>query len=129
MIRIRCRLAELLNEKRVTPEELATASGIPIEKIDVYYKGNMDSISIQEIGIILSSLGCTSVSDLLEEDPVADDSPVVNDAPPMVETEWDSPCPDSPNGKHTWYKDLAVSDTIYQEFTCKLCGQRLSVIL
>lgn len=101
MIKIHCRLAELLNDKRVTTEELTIASGISKEKIDEYSKGEMDSISFQEIGIILSVLGCSSVSDLLEEVPIANNPPIMNDVPPMAEAEWNSSCPRSPDGKHT----------------------------
>lgn len=67
MITIHCRLADLLDEKQVTREELAITSGISREKIDGYSKGEVDSILFHEIGIILSVLGCSSVSERLRK--------------------------------------------------------------
>ena len=66
-ISIRLRLAELLEEKRVTPEELAVAARLPFLKIQRYCDGNVDSISLTEMGIILSALGCSQITDILEE--------------------------------------------------------------
>ena len=128
-ISIRLRLAELLEEKRVTPEELAAAARLPFLKIQRYCDGNVDSISLTEMGIILSALGCSQITDILEE--VAD-STVSDDTanmPPLMESDWNSRCPASTDGKHRWYKDLKVSDTVYQEFCCMSCKRRLSVIL
>ena len=41
----------------------------------------------------------------------------------------DSNCPASPDGKHVWEKITAVSDTVYMEFECCECGERMFLIL
>ena len=53
MIRIRCRLKELLQEKDVTPDELAVASGLSRETIEAYCD-TLDSISLSDAGLILT---------------------------------------------------------------------------
>ena len=126
-ISIRLRLSELMDEKGVTPEELATASGLSQERIDAYCAGTLDAVSLGELGQLLQALGCARITDILEEQITAVEGGA-DDAPPVRESEWDSPCRVSPDGKHRWYKDLAVSDTLYQEFVCRACGRKLSVI-
>ena len=68
MIRIRCRLTELLQKKDVAPDELAVASGLSKEKVKAYCDGTLDSISLSDAGLILAVLGCTQINDLLEEE-------------------------------------------------------------
>ena len=57
-IRIRLRLASLLEEKPVTAEKLSLASGLPLERIREYCEGEMDVVSLNELSSILSALGC-----------------------------------------------------------------------
>ncbi len=128
-IQIRSRLATLLNEKHVTAEELSEMTKLPLPRIMGYVEDALDAVSLDEMGRMLSALGCHGISDILEEIIVTDGAADVEDTPPMTEGEWYSPCPVSPDAKHRWYKDLRVSDTVYQEFCCQACGKRLSVIL
>lgn len=129
MIEVRCRLRDLLAEKNVTREELAVASGLPEDRIQAYCDEDCDSVSLREVSAILSALGCADITELFEEHSVAQPGAQDDGAPPMFEEEWHSPCPDAPDGRHRWYKDMRVSDTVYQEFTCQMCKRRLSVIL
>ena len=129
MIQIRSRLATLLNEKRVTAEELSEMTKLPLSRIMGYVENALDSVSLDEMGRMLSALGCHGISDILEEIIVTDGTVEADDAPPMMEAEWYSPCPVSPDGRHRWFKDMVVSDTVYQEFCCQACSKRLSVIL
>ena len=128
MIKIKCRLTELLKEKRVSPEDLANASGLPLDTIQTYMSDSIDSISLSEAGLILSTLGCMDITDLLEE-VIIEDVPEAEEGYPVPEFEWNSRCPAAPDGKHRWYKDIAASDTLLQEFTCYACKKKLSVIL
>ena len=128
-IKIRSKLATLLYEKRVTAEELSEMTKLPLPRIMGYVENTLDAVSLDEMGRMLSALGCHEISDILEEIIVTEGDVDAEDAPPMMEGEWYSPCPVSPDGKHRWYKDQAVSDTIYQEFCCQACKRRLSVIL
>jgi len=66
-IHIQMRLAALLEEKQVTAEELSLASGLPLERIQEYCEGEMDAVSLKELGIILSARDCSRMSDILEE--------------------------------------------------------------
>ena len=128
-IHIQMRLAALLEEKQVTAEELSLASGLPLERIQEYCEGEMDAVSLKELGIILSALDCSRMSDILEE-VVGEGTPDDIEAmAPLSEGEWYTPCTASLDGRHRWYKDLAVSDTVYQEFCCQACRKRLTMIL
>lgn len=127
-ILVTCRLATLLEQKRVTPEELSMTSGLPLARIRAYCEGAPDAVSLAELGAILSALSCTNVAELFEA-AVAQEAVPEDGVAPAYEADWYSPCPASPDGRHQWYKDAAVSDTVYQEFTCRACGRRLSVIL
>lgn len=130
MLRVRCRLEALLEEKNVTAEELAIASGLPAERIAAYCDAGLDAVSLGEAGALLTALGCRSASELFEVVPEGDAAPEsAGDAPPMFEAEWYSPCPAAGDGRHSWFKDQAVSDSVYQEFVCQHCKRRLSVIL
>ena len=129
MIRIRCRLKELLQEKHVTPDELAVASGLSKEIIEAYCNGASDTISLSDAGLILTVLGCTQITDLLEEELVEGPVAATEEGESIPEADWHSPCPAAPDGKHRWYKDMEASDTLLQVFTCYACRKRLSVIL
>lgn len=133
-IQIKCRLDDLMDEKDITPEELAMASGVSEMKIKQYRNGALESASISEIASIMAVIGCGDIGELL--DVSVQDVPVENDVtdydrdtPILYEIDWDSRCPDVRDGKHRWYKDMHVSDSIYQEFVCKSCRKRLAVIL
>ncbi|MBQ6374285.1 MAG: helix-turn-helix transcriptional regulator [Clostridia bacterium] len=126
---ITCRLDRLLEEKHVTVEALALASGIPGERILAYCDSTLDYVSLREIGAIMSVLGCTELSDFFAQTPDEGELPESDDMPPIMEAEWYTPCPDALDGRHHWYKDTDVSDSIYQEFVCRACRRRLSVIL
>ena len=126
-VTVRCRLAELLAERALSPEELAEDSGLTLEQIDAYMTPEPQAILLPEIGAILGALADVELPDLFEtrvELPEAEES-----APPMFEDEWTSPCPCAGGGRHIWYKDAEVSDSVYQEFVCRACGRRISVIL
>ena len=128
-IRIRLRLASLLEEKQVTAEKLSLASGLPLQRILEYCDREADAVSLKELSAILSTLECGQISDILEEvvgEGISDD---IEAMAPLSEGEWYTPCPASLDGRHRWYKDLKVSDTVYQEFCCQACSKRLSVIL
>ena len=45
-IQIKCRLDDLMDEKDITPEELAMASGVSEMKIKQYQNGALESASI-----------------------------------------------------------------------------------
>ena len=128
---VRCRLAALLKEKGVTPEDLAEISGLDMDRIQTYLTRTPEPVSLREVGAMLTALGCTSVDALLEARLEPDSPPEAlrQDAPPMFEDEWFSPCPASPDGWHLWFKDTSVSDTVYQEYVCQACHRRISVIL
>lgn len=128
-IEIRCRLAALLEEKQVTPEELSALTDLPVGRILEYCDGEADAVSLKELGRMLTALGCDRLSDILEEGLAGEAPGDVGGTPFLMEGEWDSPCPEAPDGRHRWYKDLAVSDTVYQEFCCQACRKRLSMIL
>ena len=129
MIRIRCRLKELLQEKNVAPDELAVASGLSRETIEAYCDDALDSISLSDAGLILTVLGCTQITDLLEEELVEGPVAGTEEGESIPEADWHSSCTAAPDGKHRWYKDMEASDTLLQVFTCYACRKRLSVIL
>lgn len=128
-IKIRCRLNELMDSKNITSEKLAMASGVPEMRIDQYRNGMLENVSMTEIASIMAVMGCTSIGELLD----VSMKPVVMDCsrrgPILHETDWDSPCSEAIDGKHRWHKDTGVSDTLYQEYVCQRCRQRLAVIL
>ena len=128
-IMIKCRLEELMDSKNITSEKLAMASGVSEARINQYRNGMLESVSMSEIASIMSAMGCASISELLDVSiqPEAADFPTRG--PILHEADWDSPCMKVADGKHRWYKDASVSDSIYQEFVCRGCGRRLAVIL
>ena len=132
MIRIHCKLAELLKELGMSPEALAAASGLPLRRVSEYCMEDVDSVSLHELGLILSALG-RPLADLLEEAHVADAAQGEEAEDQQftfgTDIEWDSPCAKAPDGKHRWYKDVEVSDTVYQEFVCEACKKRISVVI
>lgn len=129
-IEIRCRLAALLEERGMTLEELAEASGLSLEQLEPYMSPTPETVSLPEIGAMLEALDGAGIGDLFESVArAAAPTPAESDAPPMFEDEWFSPCPAASGGRHVWHKDVAVSDTVYQEFVCEVCRRRISVIL
>lgn len=128
MIKIKSRLTELLAEKHVTPQDLAVSSGLPMETIEQYCSEPIDTISLREVEKIMSALGCTEITDLLEE-VLVEATPETDEEYPEPESEWNTRCPTAPDGKHRWYKDMDASDPLYQEYVCFECGERMSVIL
>ena len=134
MTSIRCRLAEWLNDVGMTPEELSAASGLPLQRVAAYCSEEVDSVSLHEAGLILSALG-GQLTDLFELVHEPDDGAATGDAAEEqqftfgTDLEWDSVCARTPDGRHRWYKDVRVSDTVYQEFVCQACKKRISVVI
>ena len=128
-IKIKCRLEELMDSKNITSEKLALASGVPEARINQYRNGTLESVSMPEIASIMSAMGCASISELLDVSIQPEAVDFSTRGPILHEADWDSPCAKGADGKHRWYKDTSVSDSIYQEFVCRGCGRRLAVIL
>ena len=128
-IKIKCRLDELMESRNITSEKLSIASGVPEMKIDQYRKGTMEIVSMSEIASIMAAMGCRNISELLDVSTQAEAMDSTSKGPILHEADWDSPCRDTVDGKHRWYKDRGVSDSLYQEFVCEGCKQRLAVIL
>ena len=128
MIEIHCRLAALLAEKGVSRQALAEATQLPVETIDALCERSARTVDLREVALILSALDCSELSDLFEIVPRAvphDLSPL----PYLTDRDWDSPCAASQDGRHRWFKNFEVSDSVYQEFTCVACHRRLALIL
>ena len=128
-IKIKCRLDELMDSRNITSEKLAVASGVPEMRINQYRKGAMESVSMSEIASIMAAMGCTNIGELLDVSMQAEPMAFTSRGPILHEPDWDSSCPEAIDGKHRWYKDMGVSDSLYQEFVCQRCRQRLAVIL
>lgn len=129
MITIHSRLAELLAERGMTAQVLATKASLPVKRVEACCDRNNDALSLHELGMIMSALGNVALGDLFDtvvrEDAAAGD----RRGPVLKEADWHSVCAAAPDGVHRWYKDMSVSDSIYQEFVCHCCGWRLAVIL
>jgi len=78
---------------------------------------------------IMAAMGCTNIGELLDVSVQAEPLDFTSRGPILHEADWNSPCRDTVDGKHRWYKDMGVSDSLYQEFVCQGCRQRLAVIL
>ena len=128
-VKIKCRLDELMDRSNITSEKLAMASGVPEMRINQYRKGAMESVSMSEIASIMAAMGCTNIGELLDVSMQAEPMDFTSRGPILHEPDWDSSCPEAIDGKHRWYKDMGVSDSLYQEFVCQGCRQRLAVIL
>ncbi|MBR3239676.1 MAG: helix-turn-helix transcriptional regulator [Oscillospiraceae bacterium] len=128
-IKIKCRLDELMDSRNITSEKLSMASGVTEMKINQYRKGAMESVSMTEIASIMAAMGCRNISELLDVSTQAETMDSTSKGPILHEADWNSPCRDTVDGKHRWYKDIGVSDSLYQEFVCQGCKQRLAVIL
>ena len=118
-----------MDSRNITSEKLAVASGVPKMRINQYRKGAMESVSMSEIASIMAAMGCTNIGELLDVSMQAEAMGFTSRGPILHEPDWDSPCPEAVNRKHRWYKDMGVSDSLYQEFVCQGCRQRLAVIL
>ena len=128
-IKIKCRLDELMDSRNITSEKMSMASGVTEMKINQYRKGAMESVSMTEIASIMAAMGCRNISELLDVSTQAETMDSTSKGPILHEADWNSPCRDTVDGKHRWYKDIGVSDSLYQEFVCQGCKQRLAVIL
>lgn len=130
-LQIRCRLGALLREKNVSPADLAAASGISEARVREYLDAGLDAVSLGELAALMTALDADRLQDVLElapaDDPAA--TPPGEPARAATEDEWESVCPASLDARHIWFKDMDVSDTVYQEFVCRACGKRISVIL
>lgn len=78
---------------------------------------------------IMAAMGCTNIGELLDVSVQAEPLDFTSRGPISHEADWNSPRRDTVDGKHRWYKDMDVSDSLYQEFVCQGCRQRLAVIL
>lgn len=130
MFVIRCRLNDLLREKNIQPEALAEATGIPLLRIDQYRENALNFADLGEAALILSKLDCAALSDLfsLETLPDGEVAPTALPESTGVTDDWDSHCPCSADGRHAWYRDDTVSNSVYQEFVCASCGIQFHVI-
>ena len=126
MMKIHCRLRELLEERNLTPQELAVTTSVPLDRILAYCNEDVDQVSMKEIAAILTVLNSDELSDLFD---VGKDAPPQSEAAPIYEQDWDTPCPVSPEGKHIWYRDVTASSSIYQEYFCSECKHRVFFIL
>ena len=126
MMNIRCRLNELLGERAIAPEDLAVTSGLALDRIVAYCDEAVENVSMKEIAAILTALGSNRIGDLFEVVETAEGS---DEESLVFEDDWDTPCAVSPNGKHSWYRDVAASSSVYQEYFCSACKHRVFFIL
>ena len=127
MYAIRCRLADLLQEKNMQPDALAEATGIPLLRIEQYCENALNFADLTEAALILSALDCSALSELFSLETVADEEAAPLQTAVVVD-DWDSPCPCSADHRHAWYRDDTVSSSVYQEFVCASCGAQFHVI-
>ena len=125
MMKLRCLLADLLWERHMTPEALAEATGIASERVKNYCDDALTTLERGELEAILTFLDCDSLSRLFE---VVSEPDSARQAVEFGDDEWHSRCPALPNGRHDWFKDMEVSNSIYQEYECRACGKRIHLI-
>ena len=128
-MKIKCRLDELMDSRNITSEKLAMASSVPEMRINQYRKGAMESVSMSEIASIMAAMGCTNIGELLDVSMQAESMDFSSKGPILHEADWYTLCKETVDGKHRWYKDMGVSDSLYQDFVCQGCRRRLAVIL
>ena len=126
MLKIRCRLNILLAEREKTLDELASASGLPANRIAEYCDENIDAVSMKEVGAILGALGVAELSDFFEMEFIEEEQ---GEETLIYEDDWETPCAASPDGKHNWYRDVTASSSVYQEYFCSACKHRFAFIL
>lgn len=125
MKKLRSRLSDLMREKNITSEGLAQATGMDIKRIYEYRDGALSTVDLRELTDIMNALGCQELSEiyrLVDEDGVS--------YAPSVDgnDEWSAPCPAAPGHRHEWFKDMEVSNSVYQEFECRVCRKRIHLI-
>ena len=127
MKKLRSRLQDLMWEKHITSEALAEATGIDVKRVYEYRDGALRAVDLRELEAIMDALALTGLDELYElraDDP--DDLRL--DDSVDGDNEWHAPCPANPGHRHDWYKDMEVSNSVYQEFECRVCGKRIHLI-
>lgn len=117
---------ELLGQRGISPEDLASTAGLTVDRILAYCDDSTDAVSMKEIAAILYALGSDRLTDLFEAELVSEEQ---GEEALIYEDDWDTPCAASPDGKHSWYRDVTASSSVYQEYFCTACRHRFAFIL
>ena len=125
MKQIKCRLEALMRQRELTLPSLSATASIPHRRLQQLCDSSMLTIDLAETSRLLEALSLHSLDELFEVVEIA--------SVPAFQTseaadEWHGPCANSDTGRHDWFRDAGASNSVYQEYECRICGRRIHLI-